>query len=159
MNIDGFYYWTCDICKDSVSESPHEDDPWGYGNLLLIETSEGIKRVCRWCVDELGDEIRGKGVGFVYEGISYTGPRAREWANDIINSLLDGGDIEEGACGYPVMAFHYRVEDEAHYSSVVALAQAATKTCETGCAYEPDKCPVKYWAEKLEMPFDCQKVS
>ncbi|MGB9905525.1 MAG: hypothetical protein ACPLQO_12805, partial [Desulfotomaculales bacterium] len=107
VNIDGYYFWHCDICGHLVAESPNESDPWGYGNLLLVNTGEWLTQVCRECVADMGDEIRGKGAGFILGGLLYTGPRARQWANEVIERLLDGGDIKEGACGWPVMAMCY----------------------------------------------------
>lgn len=77
MNVDGFYFWHCDVCGESVPESPNESEPWGYGNMLLVEINQKVKQVCRDCISDLGDRVCG--------GISYAGPRARQWANEINN--------------------------------------------------------------------------
>ncbi|WP_084665251.1 hypothetical protein [Thermanaeromonas toyohensis] len=157
MNIDGFYLWHCGVCEKSVPESPNENDPWGYGNLLLLEVDGKVKQVCRDCISELGEMVRGKGAGFICNGISYTGPRAREWANEIIDALLGEGDIEEFGCGWPVMAMLYGAEEKPYYTSLVALVEAAQRSCGSGCPEEPDRCPVAFWAARLEVPFLCRK--
>lgn len=90
-------------------------------------------------------------MGFVCGGTGYTGPRAREWANEIISSLLDDEYFDEMGCGYPVLAMRYGTKEKPDARSLVALVQVAQRCC-SGCAYEPDKCPIRYWSEMLEVP-------
>lgn len=60
--------------------------------------------------------------------------------------------MEEVACGWPVMAMLYDVEDHPHYTSLVALVQMAQRLCSRMCSIKPDRCAVAYWCEKLEVP-------
>lgn len=159
MQVDGFYYWHCDVCQESVPESPWDDDPCGYDNLLLLELEQrqGPGMVCRDCVAELGEKARGRGLGFVFAGTYYTGPRAREWANQVIDAILDDDDdIPELGCGGWVLALEDGVDEGGGRRSLVALVKAAAAAC-ADCTFEPDGCPVGYWARELKVKHACRK--
>lgn len=156
MQVDGFYLWHCDVCQESFPESPWDDDPYGYGNLLVVEVDGEEQQVCRDCIEELGEKVRGRGLGFVLSGVWYTGPQAREWVNEVIDAILDGGDIPELGCGSWVPALEDGVGDEDIHTSLVALVKAAKAAC-GNCSFEPDGCPVRYWARELKVAHACRK--
>ncbi len=114
MNVDGFYFWHCDVCNQSKPETPFEDDPQGWGNLLLVQSKNGqTMTVCRDCIEALADLeddwMRGQGVGFLMGGVYYTGPKAKAWANQIIDGILDSSyDFPEYECGHWI----WQPEDE-----------------------------------------------
>ncbi|MEW6769947.1 MAG: hypothetical protein AB1330_00955 [Bacillota bacterium] len=98
MVVDGFYLWPCSICGEMQPESPDDTDAGGWGNLILVEGDNGETLiVCRDCINE---SMAGKGLGFLMAGVSYAGPRAREWANQIIDGMLTGEDFPEYQCGH-----------------------------------------------------------
>lgn len=98
MIVVGFYMWPCSICGKMRLESPDDTDVYGWGNLILVEGDNGKTLVvCRDCIDE---NMAGKGLGFLRAGVPYTGPKAKEWVNQIIDGILNGSDFSEYQCGY-----------------------------------------------------------
>jgi hypothetical protein len=157
VQVDGFYYWHCDVCRQSVPESPWEDDARGYGNLLVLELGQGPGMVCRDCVCELGVDARCRGLGFVLAGTWHTGARAREWANEVIAALLDNSCwMPEEGCGTWVLALEEGVETGDSARSLVALVKAARAAC-GNCPLEPGDCPVNWWARELKVAHACRK--